>query len=185
MARSKASKWVGLALVGACGFGAYELWTCGGSAQDSMKHLANQVWIERLPENDRDQIHHLWLIEEGRDRFGAFGRSSTWRHFLEVFMWQREQNRLTLHLPQDRVRVDLTARVWECEGEAPAPFELCLEIKGQNGRTSNYYSRYEWAIDAEGTMPRIAGMPELDRGAAPAMPEGEFVAIDELPALGR
>lgn len=180
MARRSNNKWIALALVAATGLGAYQLGLVGGAAQDGMKHLANQVWIERLPENDRDMIHHLVLVQEGRDRFGAFGRSSTWRHFVEIFMWQREDNRLTLHLPQDRVRVDLTARVWDCEGEAPEPFELCLELKGQGGRSAHYYSRHEWTIDGE-----LA--PELEAlipAGAPALPEGlEFAADADAAGL--
>lgn len=184
MSRSN-SKWMSLALVAAAGFGAYRLLPFGGDAQDGLQHLANQVWIERLPENDRDQIHHIVLVQEGRDRFGAFGRSSTWRHFIEVFMWQRENEHLTLHLPQDRVRLDLTARVWDCEGEAPAPFELCLELKGHSGRTAHYYSRYEWTIDGE-TVPNVAGLGELVPHGVPALPEGlEDVAADDAALLAR
>jgi hypothetical protein len=173
MSRSN-TKWITLAVVAAAGFGGYRLISSCGEAQDGLKHLANQVWIERLPENDRDQIHHLVLIQEGRDRFGAFGRSSTWRHFVEVFMWQREEDRLTLHLPQDRVRLDLTARVWNCEDEAPEPFELCLELKGHSGRTARYYSRYDWTIDGE--HDQLAGL-DLVPHAAPVLPEGlEFAS---------
>jgi len=182
MARSTLKTWTSLALVGACGYGAFQLLS-PGSAQDKLEHLANQVWIERLPENDRDQIHHLVMIQDGRDRFGAAGRSSTWRHFIEVFLWQREQSRVTMHFPQDKVRVDLTARVWDCEGEAPAPFELCLELKGNSGRTARYFSRYEWAIDSAGEAPAIAGLPRLTPESAPsaAVALDEFVAQDELP----
>ena len=182
MARSSKNKWIGLALVATAGLGAYELGFVGGAAQDGMKHLANQVWIERLPENDRDMIHHLVMVQEGRDRFGAFGKSSTWRHFVEIFMWQREDNRLTLHLPQDRVRVDLTARVWDCEGEAPEPFELCLELKGQNGRSARYYSRHEWTIDGE----LAPGMKDLVPAGSPQLPADVlFAEGDDAALLGR
>lgn len=181
MSRSN-TKWITLAVVAAAGFGGYRLMSSCGEAQD-LKHLANQVWIERLPENDRDQIHHIVLIQEGRDRFGAFGRSSTWRHFVEVFMWQREEDRLTLHLPQDRVRLDLTAKVWNCEDEAPEPFELCLELKGHSGRTARYYSRYDWTID--GDHAQLAGL-DLAPHAAPVLPEGlEFAPGDADALLAR
>lgn len=179
MARSKTNKWVTLALAATAGFGAYELGFFDDEAQDGLGHLSNQVWIERLPQNDRDQIHHLVLLEQGRDRFGGFGRSSQWRHFLEIFMWHRENNRLTLHLPQDRVRLDLEARVWDCEGEAPAPFELCLELTGHRGHKAHYYSRRDWVIEA-GAAPDIAGLPEVVPHAAPTVPAGmEFAdAVD-------
>lgn len=183
MARSKTSKWVGLGLAATLGIGAYEFGLFDCASTSGVEHLANQVWIERLPQNDRDQIHHLVLLEQGRDRFGAFGKSSQWRHFLEIFAWHREQNRLTLNLPQDRVRVDLEARVWECEDEAPAPFELCLELKGQRGHTARYYSRHEWVIEGD-RAPHIEGLPNLVPTAAPTLPEGlEFAPDAEATAL--
>jgi hypothetical protein len=178
MARSKTNKWVGLGLAATVGFAAYELGLFGSSHADGLEHLSNQVWIERLPQNDRDQIYHLVLLEQGRDRFGAFGRSSQWRHFVELFAWHREQERLTLHLPQDRVRLNLEARVWECEGEAPAPFELCLELKGERGHTARYYSRHDWVIDADGAAPHIEGLPEITPHAPPTLPAGAEFADD-------
>jgi hypothetical protein len=179
MSRSN-TKWITLAVVAAAGFGGYRLISSCGEAQDGLKHLANQVWIERLPENDRDQIHHLVLIQEGRDRFGAFGRSSTWRHFVEVFMWQREEDRLTLHLPQDRVRLDLTARVWNCEDEAPEPFELCLEISVQD-RKRVYYSRRDWVIDPHDVDGSIADLAEANPELAPVLQEmGDDMIPTEL-----
>lgn len=178
MARSNTSKWVSLGLAATVGFGAYELGLFGcGSGPDGVENLSNQVWIERLPQNDRDQIHHLVLVEQGRDRFGGFGRSSSWRHALEIFMWHREDNRLSLNLPQDRVRLDLEARVWSCEGEAPAPFELCLELKTQRGKTARYYSRHDWVIE-DGEAPHIEGLPELAPHAAPTLPADLEFALD-------
>lgn len=171
MARSNTKRWVSLGLAATVGFGAYELGLFGCDGTSGVENLSNQVWIERLPQNDRDQIHHLVLIESGRDRFGGFGRSSNWRHSLEIFMWHREDNRLTLNLPQDRVRLDLEARVWDCEGSAPAPFELCLELKTQRGKTANYYSRREWVIE-HGKDLHIEGLPEIAPHAAPTLPEG-------------
>ncbi|HEY8380416.1 MAG TPA: hypothetical protein VIK91_28230 [Nannocystis sp.] len=182
MARKRRNKWVIAALVATTGIAAYELGFVGDT-QGELEHLSNQVWIERLPQNDRDQIHHLVLLEQGRDRVGGFGRSSQWRHFLEIFMWHREGKRLTLHLPQDRIRLDLEARVWDCEDEAPAPFELCLELTGQRGHTARYYSRRDWVIDGN-SAPAIAGLPEVVPHAAPTLPEGiEFTAAPDAVAM--
>ena len=177
MARSNTGKWVTVALVATVGIGAYKMGMFCGETQDKLEHLSNQVWIERLPQNDRDQIHHLVLLEQGRDRFGGFGRSSQWRHFLEIFMWHRENSRVTLQLPQDRVRLDLDARIWDCEGDAPAPFELCLELKNERGKTARYFSRYDWVIE-HGAAPHIDGLPELVPHAAPSLTGEIEYAVD-------
>ena len=45
------------------------------SAEDTagVKHFENQVWIERIPEDERDMIQHLVFINSKDGRFGAVG----------------------------------------------------------------------------------------------------------------
>lgn len=142
------TKLVGLALAGASVYG---LWTVGqsllGDEQEaSTRHVLNQVWIERLPEGPRDMIGHLVMVDIPEGRIGAAGKSSQWRHLLEMFQYGLEGNRLAIYFPQDRVKAKLRVRSWRCEGEAPEPFELCLEIS--NGRRSTtFYSMDEWRIE--------------------------------------
>lgn len=185
MARSTSSKIFALIAVGALALGTYKLGAAaidmfaGESDSIEAKRLANQVWIERLPKDDRDMIHHLVLIEDGGDRFGAFGKSSQWRHFIELFRWAREENRLTILLPQERKRLDLGVKVWNCEGEAPAPFQLCLELTNKK-QSHRYYSRHDWSIDSgpDAFAQVVAAHPEL-AGALkdlPANPQGDIDA---------
>lgn len=190
MARSNLSrKIVALAVIGAGIVGTYELGAAltGGDAADA-RRFANQVWIERLPKDDRDMIHHLVAIEDGNDRFGAFGKSSQWRHLVDIFLWAREDNRVSIVLPQERRRIDLGVRVWDCADEAPSPFQLCLELTNKAGKSASYYSRYDWRIDAtpESLAELTAAAPELApvladlaRPAA-AVDAAGFTEIDEL-----
>ncbi len=159
MAKTTA-KLLGLALAGA---GAYGLWTAGQALlgddeSTGTSYVTNQVWIDRLPEGPRDMIGHLAMVRLPQGRFGGAGRSSQWRHVVEMFQWSLEGQRLALYFPQDEVKAKLTVRTWECEDEAPAPFELCMEIS--NGRRSaTFYSRHEWHIepkDAEGSLEALA-----------------------------
>lgn len=170
MAKTTA-KLLGLALLGA---GAYGLWTMGqglwgDDEAAGTRHVVNQVWIERAPEGPRDMIAHLVLLDIPEGRFGGAGKSSQWRHVLEVFQWGLEGSRLSVFFPQDRVKAQLKVRSWSCEGEAPAPFELCLEIS--NGRrTVVFYSMEEWRIEPDRaeeslaalheTYPELAGMDQ-------------------------
>lgn len=165
MATTKA-KLLGLALVGA---GAYGAWTMGqgllgDDAAAGTRHVVNQVWIERAPQGPRDMIAHLVLLDMPEGRFGAAGKSSQWRHVIEIFQWGLEGSRLSVFFPQDRVKAQLQVRSWECKGEAPEPFELCLEIS--NGRRKAvFYSLEEWHIDpdrADDAMAELrAAHPEL------------------------
>ncbi len=139
---------VSLAAVGACAFGAWTLGACvfGDQEAAGAEHLANHVWLERLPTDERDMITHFLAIDSRDGRFGLVGRSSTWRHVIEVFKWSRENDRLTLLFPQERTRASFNVRTWECKGEAPAPFELCLEL-ARGDRSVVLYSRHDWVVE--------------------------------------
>lgn len=169
-----------LAAIGALTVGTYKLGAALLGAGAGAPRLHNQVWIERLPVDDRDMIHHLVLVDDEGERFGAFGKSSQWRHFVELFRWAREDARLTLLLPQERRRLDLGVKVWECAGEAPAPFQLCLELSNKR-KTMRYYSRHDWSLDGADSLAAVtAAHPELARvlelpAATPAL-DAEFAA---------
>ncbi|MGH1341944.1 MAG: hypothetical protein ACRBN8_10360, partial [Nannocystales bacterium] len=107
-------------------------------------------------------IGHVVILEKDGQQFGATGRSSTWRHGIEVFGWRLEGSRLKLFFPQDRIRGEVKARTWNCEGEAPEPFELCLEFSDNNGRTARFYSRTDWEVkDADSLDALAMETPEL------------------------
>jgi hypothetical protein len=151
--------------VGALGVGSYYLLN-GGDDDDSAatKRLVNQFWIERMPESRRDMVGHLSLIKHDRGKIGVVGKSSQWRHFIELFEWKLEGNKLKLHLPQDQQKAQVNVRTWDCRNEAPDPFELCLEVSARD-RKRIFYSRKDWVIephDVEGSMAEIAeSHPEL------------------------
>lgn len=143
------NKLIALALVGACSFG---VWKAGQAllADDEAQgteHAVNQVWIDHIPRDDRDMITHFVLIDHRDGQFGAIGDSSQWRHIIDVFRWQLQRDTLRLYFPQERARGEVKIRTWRCEGEAPAPFELCLELTTKNGRRVAFYSRDEWKIE--------------------------------------
>jgi hypothetical protein len=160
------TKLLGLALAGA---GVYGLWTMGqGLLGDDetagTRHLVNQVWIERMPQGQRDMIGHLVLLDMPEGRIGAAGKSSQWRVMVELFQWGLEGDRLSVFFPQDRVKAQVSVRTWSCKGEAPEPFELCLELS--NGRRKAvFYSLEEWHIDPDRAEASLADLrashPEL------------------------
>ena len=154
-----------LVAAGALGVGGYTL--LSGSGDDDAagtKRLVNQFWIERLPTTKRDMVGHLALIRHHRGKVGVAGKSSQWRHFIELFEWKLEGNKVDLHFPQDQVHARVRVKTWDCRNEAPAPFEICLEIAAKN-RKVVYYSRKDWVIDVddvEGSMAALAqDNPEL------------------------
>jgi hypothetical protein len=148
---SKSSKFVGLAATAALVAGAWGLWSNSNSEEIAKADkLANQVWIDRVPENERDMITHLLLLDHPRAKnFGIIGHSSQWRHHIEVTRWRLDGNNLGLFFPQERHKAKLKARTWSCEGEAPAPFDLCLELK-RGDKTLRLYSHHDWVVEPQG-----------------------------------
>lgn len=166
------SKLVLLALAGACAWGAWQLGGAllGDDEAQGADHLTNQFWIERMPEDQRDMILHLVVLEHRSGKFGAIGQSSTWRHVAEIFKWKLAGNQLEFYFPQDAVRGKVGVRTWACEGEAPEPFELCLELTNPQGGTAVLYSREDWKVrphamsdslaDIVDDYPALAGVVE-------------------------
>lgn len=145
---TKQTKWKVAALTTASALG---LWWAGSAlfGADEAKgteHLTNQVWIDHMPRDNRDMVLHMVVLDHRDGQFGAIGKSSTWRHMVDVYKWKLSGDELQVFFPQDRVRGAVRVRTWNCEGEAPAPFELCLELTGRGGETMTLYSREDWEV---------------------------------------
>ncbi|PRP91824.1 hypothetical protein ENSA5_52620 [Enhygromyxa salina] len=183
------NKLITLALVGACSFG---VWKAGQAllADDETQgteHAVNQVWIDHIPRDDRDMIKHFVLIDHRDGQFGSVGRSSQWRHSIEVFRWRLQHNTLNLFFPQERQRGEVKVRTWRCEGEAPAPFELCLELTNKSGHSLVLYSRDDWKIeprDVRDSLDDIAEDAPTLAGVLHSFEDGEAEALAELDLEG-
>lgn len=171
---------VTLALVGAAAVGAWKLGAAVlGDDPDAAKakHAVNQVWIERMPTDARDQINHFVLVRHPEGRIGAVGKSSQWRHFVELFMWGLEGEKLSVFLPQEQRKAQLRVRTWECAGEAPKPFELCLEL-GNDKRSVTMYSRKDWIIDPKNVSESIEEIVEGEPALAAVLDGEDALAIE-------
>lgn len=181
------TKLIGLALVGACTFGVYAAaGALFGDDEQATKHAVNQLWIDHVPHDDRDMIFHMVLIDHRDGQFGAFGQSSQWRHRIEVFRWQLQADTLGMYFPQDRVRGNVKVKTWDCRGDAPAPFELCMRLTNDEGRSVTLYSREDWKIQPRDVQDSIADIiedaPELTGlfdGTPHEIGAGAFVEFDE------
>ncbi|MEE9383994.1 MAG: hypothetical protein V3V08_11340 [Nannocystaceae bacterium] len=131
-------------------------WWCGSGgvpAEETaaVRHFANQVWLQRMPENERDQVWHFVALDrgDGHGKIGAFGKASRWRQRAELFRWRLRGRRLGLFFPQQRKKAGIKVKTWNCEGEAPAPFELCLRF-GSGDRSHTFYSKKGWKLRSLG-----------------------------------
>jgi hypothetical protein len=93
------------------------------------RYLLNRVWSERPARDERELVTHLVLGGRGRLQFGALARASRWRAQADVLRFELDGDQLKLEVPQERARVTFTVRTFPCAGQAPAPFDLCLELR--------------------------------------------------------
>jgi hypothetical protein len=139
--------------------------------------LANQIWVERIPRDERDMFFHLIMVEHDNQRIGVAGRSSNWRSRFDLFRWSVKDDVVSALFPQDNRRLSMKARTWACAGEAPKPFELCLELKGPR-QSFRLYSLKEWVIRPRQEVPADVRAP-----LAPALAAAEAApATQSLPA---
>ncbi len=161
------------------------LWMAHRTDQASgARLLVNRVWVERMPEDSRDVFGKLLVLETPDGKFGVVGRSSTWTHHYEVFLWRLAGDRLTAFFPQHAVRDRVKVRTWACEGEAPEPFELCLEVSNDRGR-ARFYSMRAWEVrpDAAGGEAPLGAGAALAAAGRPA-PAGASADAGALSAPG-
>jgi hypothetical protein len=179
-ARSSRRSLVVVVLLGAALLGGWRVMSSWSAEAQSAAMLANRPWIERLPEHPRDVIGHVTFLDHPRGKFGAVGRSSQWRHALELFGWRREGGRLSLFFPQERARGQLAVKTWRCAGEAPEPFDLCLELRNEDHRLL-LFSREDWRIEPKTGALEAAAAPAiaaLVRGVTTAASDDAVAAMD-------
>jgi hypothetical protein len=150
--------------------------------------LINQLWVERLPTNPRDMVWHLVALDRNGRHFGALGRASRWRVHSDGFVWRQQGDQFSFVTPQNRCRSTLKTRTWKCEGQAPKPFDLCLELVG-HGNHYRYYSRSDWTINPRGQLeadeqPSFAAAAVQAALAAPDDDSGDGVDVTAECAAG-
>jgi hypothetical protein len=141
----RGKSWPRLLLLAAAGIAGWQLWGFFSSEESGPKQLVNQIWLERMPRDPRDMVYVAALIEREGKRLGVVQRASRWRSHQDVFLWRVDGDRLRTRFPQDGKRFNLQVRTWECEGQAPRPFQLCLEAKRGN-QVLRFFSRKDWVI---------------------------------------
>jgi hypothetical protein len=176
--------------------GGIALWQTAGhfiGQRSGPEKLVNQVWLERWPKDPRDMVWHFVAVNDDQRKVGRLGRASHWRVASDGFVWRQEGARLDARFPQNDCRTSLQARTWTCEGEAPKPFELCLELRAGH-RVFRYYSRKNWEIRPHGEVAEDLGWlapsllpalaPDDDGAAATATDDGAAAVTGDCAAFG-
>lgn len=107
--------------------------------------LTNRIWQNKTPKNDRDLAFHLGLFEKAKVRTGLTGHISAWRYHFDSVRFRTKGDTLVIESPQDRTVTHFKSRIWSCKGEAPKPFDLCLELSKGNRKVRLYSNQSGFA----------------------------------------
>jgi hypothetical protein len=184
MATKQRTSWRRWLLLAIAAIGAWQL-VEHLTVRSGTEKLINQLWVERMPRDAREMVWHLVALDQGGRHLGALGRSSRWRVISDGLVWRQQGDQFTFVTPQNRCRSTLKARTWKCAGEAPRPFELCLDLES-GGKHYRYFSREDWAINpreqllphgeaafAAAAVQTALAAPELDETVAEKDTAGE------------
>jgi hypothetical protein len=124
--------------------GCYAYFAGAGESSGTDK-LLNRVWISNLPDDPRKPAYVLLFVDKAKQRLGASVTGTAYKHLTEMLSYTLEGDQLTVVHLQDNKTVKWKARTWTCKGEAPKPFDLCLELKGDVANVK-LYSGIDWVI---------------------------------------
>jgi hypothetical protein len=123
--------------------------------------LLDRVWVDRLPEHQRDYVQVLALISEVP--LGVFQKASSYRLELELFEFSRSPEEVRLYFPQSETREVMHYRIKHCD-DLP-PFDLCLDLdRNPWGGPRRYYG------SSEGSALTAAGLRRSLVNPSPQVP---------------
>jgi hypothetical protein len=124
--------------------------------QPDEKLVFDRVWIDHLPQNDRDMVNVFAVLAD--PEIGIFQSASQWKQGLEIFKTaSRDGGKIGVVYPQTRERETVTVHAEPCK---KGDFDYCLEVKGASRGVQAYVSRKGWEIDAHADLAHLR-LPRL------------------------
>ena len=120
--------------------------------------LADRIWIDHVPHNDKDTIQVFAMVSE--QSAGVFQATSQWRGAYEVFRYEAEGADVRVVYPQTGEHETVHAKAKRCtEGR----MDFCLELDGASRGAKRYYSREGWEIDGSHGLDAIERQVDVVR----------------------
>ena len=134
-------------------------WKRTAEPADGTKLMADRIWIDHIPRNERDIVNVFAAISE--HSIGVFNATSAWRGNFEGFRYEASGGDLRVVYPQtgDRERITVNAR--RCND---GQMDFCLELDGASRGVKKYYSREGWEIDRARDLDAVKQRIETVRG---------------------
>jgi hypothetical protein len=119
--------------------------------QPDEKLVFDRVWIDHLPQNDRDMVNVFAVLAD--PEVGIFQSASQWKQGLEIFKTDaRDGGKIGVVYPQTRERETVTVHAEPCK---TGDFDYCLEVKGASRGVKAYVSKKGWEIDAHADLAHL------------------------------
>ncbi len=117
-------------------------WHARPAAVDGDSLVADRLWIDHLPRNERDTIHVFAVLTE--EQIGLFQSVSAWQGAYELFKFERSGDKLRAVFPQTGSKETFAVRARRCD---EGSMDFCLELSGGNHGVKRYYSMKGWEIE--------------------------------------
>jgi hypothetical protein len=144
-----------VAALAAVGFGGWRLRAHSHHAAvtdgGENKLLVDRLWIDRMPEHERDPINVLALLSD--DKLGVFQNLTAYRGSYELFRYERSGGELRVKYPQTGESDKLSVKVTRCDEDG---MDFCLDVSGGSRGVRHYYSREEWVIGSLADEQKLA-----------------------------
>ena len=141
------NKLLAVAGVAVLAFGGWRLWTHERAQVDDTSLIADRLWIDHIPKNERDIVNVFVVLSD--DELGIFQASSAWKIDVELFKHEGRGGDFRFVFPQTGTKEKVRAKARECH---QGGMDYCLEITGSDHGVKRYYSNEGWevgSLDAE------------------------------------
>lgn len=105
------------------------------------KLVADRIWLDHLPRNERETINVFLLLSE--DSVGVYQAASMWKGTYEGFRFELGGEELRLVFPQTGEREKVRVKARRCKEQG---MDYCLDLDGGSRGVRRYYSREGWEI---------------------------------------
>ena len=116
-------------------------WKRTAEPSDANRLVADRIWIDHIPRNERDTINVFAAVSE--HSIGVFQATSQWRGAFEAFRYEADGGEFRLFYPQTGDRERARAKARRC---SEGGMDFCLELDGASRGVKRYYSREGWEI---------------------------------------
>lgn len=123
--------------------------------------LVDRLWIDVIPQRESDKFN--FYIFSSEDNIGLNDKAeSVYRHLLEIFFYNANNNQITFQFPHDRRSLKSGYKVEKLsKPKDDVDLQLTIEKDPQNsGKSTVYYSSTKWSsADRSSLPPMLRNVP--------------------------